>query len=251
MAITISGGITFSGGAVVGTITAPQSNLVLDLDAGRYSALPDGVVLPGTGGYTVSSPGAIGGLMVWQANAGDAGGVFRKIAATGDAFMTFGPDWSSGTQPYTVMMIYRPDFSDAGSGGRLLNANSDSPDWLLGMWNNGNSVQNVFFPGEFVGGNEPVDANHWQWIWATCDGAGAAQSWVANTTTEPQLYGTVSSGAGGFNGLRLFGRYTSPITTSEEPLASVGVVKVWDGVLTLPQIRDQYYAYQFRYASGL
>jgi hypothetical protein len=213
--------------------------LVLDLDAANYSAMPvDGSVIAGTGAYTITTLNP-GGSMLWDP---DNGGLFWKYAAVDTDFLTFGPDFSTTAQPYTVMMIYR---SQPGSDGRLLNANSSSPDWLAGLYSQN---QNAFFNGNFVGSTIPQD-NEWQFIWATYNGepgSPVSQSYVANSTVPTAAYGTDTTN-GGFNGLRLFGRYLNATTSSEVPIADVGLVKVWDGVLTLAQIQGQWTAYKTRF----
>ena len=173
------------------------------------------------------------------------GGIFRKTTAVDTDFLAFGPDYSATSQPYTVMMVYR---SQPTAPGRLLNANSASPDWLAGLWYNGTYVQNVFYNNAFVGSPTPAD-DAWQFIWATYNGeAGApfSQSYVANSTVPTTTYDTNASN-GGFQGLRLFGRYLNSTTSSEVPTADVGLVKLWDGVLTLAQIQAQWTAYKTRF----
>jgi len=241
MAITFGGGIELGGGISGGPdvrIPIPPV-LVLNLDAANYSAMPvDGSIIAGTGAYTITTLNS-GGSMSWDPA---DGGIFRKYYAADTDFLTFGPDFSSTSQPYTVMMVYR---SQPGSDGRLLNANSSSPDWLTGLYS---QYQNSFFNGSFVGSYTPQD-NNWQFIWATYNGepgSALSQSYVANSTTPTTTYGT-SSTNGGFDGLRLFGRYVSPTASSEVPTADVGLVKLWDGVLSLPAIQAQWDAYKTRF----
>jgi len=180
--------------------------------------------------------------MSWSAT---NGGIFRKTADTDTDFLTFGPDYSATSDDYTVMMVYR---SQPGAAGRLLNANSAAPDWLAGLWGNAGGVQDVFYNGNFVGGTTPAD-NAWQFIWATYNGnAGSptSQNYVANSTIPTTTFGTDTTN-GGFNGLRLFGRYASPTTSTEVPTADVGLVKVWDGVLTLSDIQGEWATYKTRF----
>jgi hypothetical protein len=241
---TIGGGITFGGGISAGPdnkIALPPV-LVLNLDAANYSAMPvDGTTIAGAGAYTITTLNP-GGSMSWDpAN----GGIFRKTVPDPTDFLAFGPDYSSTTQPYTVMMVYR---SQPPTGGRLLNANSASPDWLAGLWDNGTYVQNVFYNNAFVGTPTPADGA-WQFIWTTYNGdAGApfSQSYVANSSVPTTTYDTNASN-GGFDGLRLFGRYLNATTSSEVPTADTGLVKLWDGVLSLSDIQAQYNAYKTRF----
>jgi len=241
MAITFGGGIELGGGISGGPdvrIPIPPV-LVLNLDAANYSAMPvDGSIIAGTGAYTITTLNP-GGSMSWDPA---DGGIFRKYYAADTDFLTFGPNYSATSDPYTVMMVYR---SQPSSDGRLLNANSSSPDWLTGLYS---QYQNAFFNGNFVGSYTPQD-NAWQFIWATYNGeAGSpvSQSYVANSTVPTTPYGTDTTN-GGFDGLRLFGRYLNATTCSEVPIADVGLVKVWDGVLTLQQIQAQWAAYRTRF----
>ena len=244
MALTIDGGITIGGGIGIGPgIRIPRDpSLVLNLDAADYTAMPvDGTTIDGTGGFTITTLNT-DSSMTWSAT---NGGIFRKTVATTTDFLTFGPDYSATSELYTVMMIYR---SQPSSPGRLLNANSASPDWLLGLWGSGGGVQNVFFNGNFVGSPIPQDDN-WQFIWATYNGdpgSALSQIYVANSTLPTTTYGTETSN-GGFNGLRLFGRYVNGSTSSEVVTADVGLVKVWDGVLNLAQIQAQWNSYKTRF----
>jgi hypothetical protein len=240
--LQIGGSIQIGGGISAGPDVRVQIPpvLVLNLDAANYTAMPvDGTTIAGTGAYTITTLNP-GGSMSWDPA---DGGIFRKYYAADTDFLTFGPDFSTTTQPYTVMMVYR---SQPSSDGRLLNANSSSPDWLAGLYS---QYQNVFFNGTFVGSTTPED-NNWQFIWATYNGepgSALSQSYVANSTTPTTPHGTNTTNNGGFDGLRLFGRYLNSTTSSEVPIADVGLVKVWDGVLTLAQIQAQWTAYKTRF----
>jgi len=245
MSIEIGGSIAIGGGisAGPGVRVALPPTLVLNLDAANYIAMPvDGTVIAGTGAYTITTLNP-GGSMSWSAA---NGGIFQKTSPVDTDFLTFGPDFSATTQPYTVMMVYR---SQPASPGRLLNANSASPDWLAGLWFNGAAyVQDVFYNNAFVGTPTTADGD-WQFIWATYNGeAGApfSQIYVANSAVPTTTYDTNASN-GGFQGLRLFGRYLNSTTSSEVPTADTGLVKVWDGVLTLAQIQAQWTAYKTRF----
>jgi len=243
--LTIGAGIEIGAGISAGPdVRVPlPAVLVLDLDAANYTAMPvDGTTIAGTGAYTITTLNP-GGSMSWDPA---DGGIFRKTVATDTDFLAFGPNYSATSQPYTVMMVYR---SQPPTAGRLLNANSASPDWLAGLWFNGsNYVQNVFYNNAFVGTPTTAD-NAWQFIWATYNGDGGApvsESYVANSTVPTTTYDTNASN-GGFDGLRLFGRYLNATTSSEVPTADVGLVKVWDGVLSLSAIQTQWSTYRTRF----
>jgi hypothetical protein len=219
------------------------TQLVLDLDAANYSAVPvNGSTIAGTGGYaiTVVNPTP---RISWSS---DNGGVFRVTTASTTNFLAFGPDFSTSTQAYTVGMAYKWNGATAG---RLLNANTASPDFLMGLWGSGTCRMNIAFAGTFIGSSSDTADTAWHFIWFTCTGTVSAtrsKSYIATTTTPTGTYGTGSSN-GGFNGLRLFGRFVNSTTSSEEVDADVGFVKVWNGELTLAEIQAQYSNYATRF----
>ena len=67
------------------------------------------------------------------------------------------------------------------------------------------------------------------------------------TNSQPTTTFGTGSTSGGFNRLRLFGRYADATTISEVGVYDTALVKVWDGVLTLAQIQTQYAAYKTRF----
>ena len=217
--------------------------LVLNLDAANYSAVPTNAsTIAGTGGFTITTSNT-NSSMAW---ASTAGGIFRKTTANDTDMLRFGPNYSSSSQAYTVMMVYR---SVSGTAGRLLNANTDSPDWLAGLWGNAGGVQNIFFNGSFVGSSSTAQDNNWQFIWCTYNGtpgSAVSESYVANSSQPTTTFGT-RVGSGGFNGLRLFGRFVNSTTSTEVVTADVGLVKLWDSVLTLAQIQSQWNTYKTRF----
>jgi len=218
-------------------------SLVLDLDAANYSAVPvDGSTIAGTGAYpiTVVNPTP---RISWSS---DNGGVFRVTTASTNNFLSFGPDFTSSTQAFTVGMAYKWNGATAG---RLLNANTASPDFLMGLWGSPAAQMNIAFAGSFIGPNNTAANTAWRFIWFTCTGTVSAtrsKSYIATTTAPSGTNGTGSDN-GGFNGLRLFGRFVNSTTSSEPVDADVGFVKVWNGELTLAQIQAQYAAYAARF----
>jgi hypothetical protein len=181
--------------------------------------------------------------MAWSTT---TGGIFRKTTSNSADMLIFGPNYSSTSQAYTVMMVYR---SVSGTAGRLLNANTASPDWLAGLWGSGSGVQHIFYNGNFIGSSSTAQDGNWQFLWVTYNGISASavsQSYIANSSQPTSTFGTGSTN-GGFNGLRLFGRYATDTTNTEVVTADVGLVKVWNGVLTLAQIQSQYAAYKTRF----
>ena len=215
---------------------------VLNLDAANYSAVPtNGSTISGTGSYaiTVSNPTP---AISWNAA---NGGVFRVTSAATNStnFLSFGPDYSTNTQAFTVGMAYK---WNGVTGGRLLNANSSSPDFLMGLYNT-TCVMNIAFNGSgFIGPSNTAADTAWHFIWLTWNGSNTANSYVATNTTPSGVLGT-SATMGGFNGLRLYGRFASSTTISEPVDADIGFVKVWNSVLTLTQIQAEWATYKTRF----
>jgi hypothetical protein len=213
--------------------------LVLDLDAANYSAVPvNGSTIAGSGSYaiTVTNPTP---RISWNAA---NGGVFRVTTASTNNHFIFGPDFTSSTQAYTVGMAYKWNGATAG---RLLNANTASPDFLMGLWDSPASRMNIAFAGAFVGSNTDAADTAWHFIWFTCTGTVSAtrsKSYVATNTAPSGTYGT-GSGNSGFNRLRLFSRENN----TEEVDADVGFVKVWNKELSLAEIQAEHAAYKTRF----
>jgi hypothetical protein len=222
--------------------SAPTVNLVLNLDAATYSAMPtNSSTIAGTGAYpiTVLNPNS---RMSWNAA---NGGVFRVTTASTADFMTFGPNYGSA-QAFTVGMAYKWNGTTIG---RLLNANSTTPDFLMGLWGGGGGSMNIAYGDAFVGGSSTVADTAWHFIWFTntgSAGASKAKSYIATNTAPSATNGTGTTN-NGFNGLRLFSRYFNSTTSSEQVDADVGFVKVWDGELTLAQIQAEHATYKTRF----
>ena len=224
--------------ASYGGVAGP--NLVMNLDAADYSAIPtNGTTIAGTGAYTITTSNT-NSSMAW---ASTAGGIFRKTTANDTDMLRFGPNYSSATQAYTVMMVYR---SVSGTAGRLLNANTASPDWLMGLWGSGAGVQDIFFNGSFIGSSSTAQTGAWRFAWMTSNGTTTTNAYAAGNAAPTGTHGT-RAGVSGFNQLRLFGRYASASQNVEVVTADVGLVKVWDGALTLAQIQTQWSTYSTRF----
>jgi hypothetical protein len=240
--------IEFSNGFSIKPIAVPitvSANLVFDLDAANYSAVPtNGTTVAGIGAYTITTSNA-GSSLGWNsAN----GGVFRKSSAINnfnDMFYASGINYSTASQPWTVFMAYK---WDGVTGGRLLNANSASPDFLMGLWSSSATTRmNIAFNGSFVGINNTPADTAWHFIWMTNDGlntTNSSKSYIA-TNIAPTT-STSRTGSSGFNGLRLFGRFVTSISSSEPVSGDVAFVKVYDGALTLADIQTLHAAYKSR-----
>ena len=216
---------------------------VLNLDAANYSAVPvDASTVAGSGAYPITVQNT-NSRMSWDAA---NGGVFRVTSAATNStdFMSAGPNYSSGTQAFTVGMAYKWNGVTAG---RLLNANSASPDFLMGLWGAPASRMDIAFNGSsFIGSNSTAADTAWHFIWFTWNGSNVTNSYIATNIAPSGVNGT-GSGNSGFNGLRLFGRFASSTVISEPVDADVGFVKVWDTALTLAQIQTEHATYKTRF----
>jgi len=229
--------------AIARVVSIFVPSLVFDLDAANYSAVPtNGTTVAGTGAFAITTSNA-GSSLAWNAA---NGGVFRKSAAgTSDMFFG-GPDYSGASKPFTVFMAYK---WDGGTSGRLLNANSASPDFLMGLWGSSGTKMDIAFNGSFVGSSSTAADTNWHFIWMTDDAlntTNSTKSYIA-TNTAPSTTNGTRTGSSGFNGLRLFGRFSNSTTNSEPVTGDIGFVKVWDGVLSLAQIQEQHALYKARF----
>jgi hypothetical protein len=215
---------------------ASVPDLVYDLDAANYSAVPTTAsTVAGTGAYAITVANA-GSSISWQsANEG----LFRKSTNSGTDVMYGGPNWVTG-QSYSVFMAYR---RIATSPGRLLNTQSEaSKDWLLGLYN-GNP--NAFYPNFSV--NLPGSGADlvWRFNWATWNTTTSLGQLYTATSAQPtgtSFTGT-NAGGGGFNQLRMFSRSAG----TEVQTADIGFIKVYNGVLTLANVQSLYATYAARF----
>jgi hypothetical protein len=240
MAIVIGPGIEVGPGVTLERGSVIAANLVYDLDAANYAAMPaNGTVVPGTGttGQRTLTVANAGSSISW--NAANSG-VFRKSNNVGTDTMYGGPDWSTG-QSYTVFMAYKLSVT---SSGRLLNTQSEaSRDWLLGAYN---GFVNAFYPNYSV--NLPSSGTNavWNFIWGTWNATTGLGQLYAATSTQPtttSFTATNLGGGGGANQMRLFSRSSG----SEVQTADIGFVKAYDGILTLANIQSLYGEYKARF----
>jgi len=241
--------ITFENGFSIRPLAVPivvSANLVFDLDAANYSAVPtNGTTVAGTGAYTITTSNTYASLAWNSAN----GGVFRKSSAINnfnDMFYASGINYSTTSQPWTVFMAYK---WDGVTGGRLLNANSSSPDFLMGLWSSsGTTRMNIAFNNAFVGLSNTTADTAWHFIWMTNDGLNTTNSTKAYIATNiaPTTTNGTRNASSGFNGLRLFGRFSTSTLSSEPVSGDVAFVKVYDGALTLADIQTLHAAYKSR-----
>ena len=215
---------------------ASGPDLVYDLDAANYSAVPvNGSTVAGTGAFTITVANA-GSSISWQAT---NEGLFRKSTSLGTDVMYGGPNYVTG-QSYSVFMAYR---RIATSSGRLLNTQSElSKDWLMGLYN-GNP--DTFYPNYAV--NLPGSGADlaWHFGWATWNTTTSLGQLYTATSSQPTgvAYAVTNGGGGGFNQLRMFSRAAG----SEVQTADIGFVKAYNGVLTLANVQSLYATYAARF----
>ena len=238
MPIDVGPGITIGSGITVGGGFVASVELVYNLDAANYSALPvNGSTVAGTGAYPITVSNTTSRLSWSSAN----GGIFTMSgagASTTDT-MVGGPNWVTG-QSYSVFMAYQATATQAG---RLLNTNNEaSKDWLMGLYT-GNP--NTFYPNGTV--NLPATGADlvWHFGWATFNtSTTVGQLWIA-TNTQPTTFTYTATNAafGGFNQLRLFSRSGG----SEVQTGNVGLVQAYSGIFTTADIQGLYAQYKGRF----
>ena len=205
------------------------------------AATPFTTITDATGNYpiTITNPTP---RISWSS---ENGGVFRVTTASTNNFLTFGPNYGSA-QAFTVGMAYKWNGT---LGGRLLNANTASPDFLMGLWGSAGCKMNIAYGDAFVGSSADTADTAWHFIWFTntgSAGASKAKSYIATSTAPSGTYGTGATN-NGFNGLRLFGRFVNSTTSSEQVDADVGFVKVWNKELSLAEIQAEHATYKARF----
>ena len=236
--IVLNQGMAFVPDAAVASGPSP----VLNLDAANYSAMPtNSSTIAGTGAYTISvvNPNS---RVSWNSA---SGGVFRVTTASTADFLTFGPNYGSA-QAFTVGMAYKWNGTTIN---RLLNANSATPDFLMGLWSGNGGTMNIAYTDAFVGVSNTAADTAWHFIWVSSTGitgASKSKSYIATNTAPSGTNGTGATN-NGFNGLRLFGRYSTASTSTEQVDADVGFVKVWNSELTLAQIQAEHATYKTRF----
>ena len=188
-----------------------------------------------TGTYAITTTNAGATIAYNSAN----GGVFRKSTSSGADVMILGPNYVTG-QSYTVFMAYK---ISATSAGRLLNTNSEATkDWLLGAYN---GYPKAFYPNFSVNLPGSGADTVWHFSWGTFNtGSSLGQLYTATSAqpTSTSFTGT-NSGGGGFNQLRLFSRSGGV----EVQTADIGMIRVYNGVVTLAQVQSQYAAFKARF----
>ena len=240
MAIVIGPGIEIGPGITLERGSVVSANLVYDLDAANFAAMPaNGTVVAGTGttGQRTLTVANAGASISWQAA---NQGVFRKSNSTGTDTMYGGPSWSTG-QSYTVFAAYK---LSATSAGRLLNTQSEATrDWMMCAYN---GFVNAFYPNFSVNLPSSGTSVAWNFAWGTWSSVtGLGQLYTATSAqpTTTSFTATNLGGGGGPNQIRLFSRSAA----TEVQTADIGFVKVYDAVLTLAEVQTLYGQYKARF----
>jgi hypothetical protein len=195
----------------------------------------NGSTVSGTGAYSVTVTNASSSISWNSAN----GGTFVKSNNVGTDVIYGGPNYVT-SQSYTVFMAYKISVTSAG---RLLNTQNEAvKDWLMGVYN-GNP--NTFYPNFSVNLPSSGADTVWHLDWATWDTVTNTGTLYTSTSIAPNnfAYSVINASGGGFNQLRLFSRASG----SEVQTASIGFVKVWNGILSLSQIQAQHALYKTRF----
>jgi hypothetical protein len=229
------------------TTISPLAGLVFDLDAANYSALPVNGSTDATGTYSLSVTNAGASISYISSN----GGYFSKSNNVGTDSIIAGPNYTSTSQSYSVFMAYAVNTT---AGGRLLNTNNEATnDWLLGSYFSSLYYKNVWYPNASL--NLTVDSytvdSGWNFIWATYDATtGTANLYISSSTVnntsgptafyKQAVYGVSSRG---FNQLRLWSRSGG----SEVQSGKIGLVKVYNRVLSVSDIQTLWSQYHSRF----
>ena len=212
------------------------ARLVYDLDAANFTALPtNGAIVNGFPLIVTNPTGTL-------ALASDNGKSFYKSYDGGSDYISGGPNYVTG-QSYTVFMAYKLIYL----GGRLLNtADSSVKDWFMGSYVNN---PRAFYPNINVNLPEPAHVYYdtlWHLDFATWDTSTYTGSLYTSTSSAPNesvnFWRSTNSFGGGFNGLRLFNGPGQQTQTG-----NIAFDKVYDGVLTLPEIQGLHATHKARF----
>ena len=215
---------------------AAVPNLVLNLDAANYAAVPTtGSTVAGTGAYPITVANA-GSITYSSAD----GGSWAKSNNVQTDTMYGGPNYATG-QSYTVFMAYK---LSATSAGRILNSGDEARNWLMGSFTGRPSA---FFPGFTVNLPGGSTDTAWHLDWATWNAATNTGQIYTATNTAPTNYAFTATNAsgGGFIELRMFSR--ASVSVPQVQTGNIAFVKVYDSVLDLATIQSLHATYKARF----
>jgi len=215
------------------------ATVVYNLDAANYSTVPtNGSTVAGSS-YTLTVSNA-NSRISWSS---DNGGVFRStyIGDAMAAYISGGPNYSNGNQSFTIFIAYKLATS---SSGRLLNTgNEANGDFVMGSYNGRPKV--YFTAAQNINLSGATADTVWHLDWATFNKTTGVANLYSATSAQPTAYTYTGTNVSirGPNQLRLFNRASG----TEAAPADIGVIKVWDGALTLAQIQTEYASYKTRF----
>ena len=211
---------------------------VFDLDAANFTGVPtNGTIV---NGFPLSVANLYGTLSRNSNNGGSF--VNQNTTSYQYDYISGGPNYETG-KSYTVFMAYKLIAGTNDPFGRLLTATIyNNKDWIMGSYN---SQPKTFYPNTPVSlYTYPLD-DIWHLDFVTWNTSTYTGTLYATTDTGPTNYLRIStdSSGGGFNGLRLFS-----LSTGNYPhRGHIAFVKVYDDVLTLPEMQSLYNTYKARF----
>ena len=235
-------GTTMTVSGVTGTITTGMSVTGGSVPAGTYIVSGSGSTWTVNASVTQGSTSMVGARINWF---GTQGGIFSNYFS-GDginAFITGGPNIPANTS-YTVMMAYKLNNGLTANYGRLLNSDTASPDFLMGGYSNYPKV--YFSNGVSINLTGAARDTVWHIDFVTFDKTSTVGNVFSSTSSQPTAtptYTATNSGISGFNQLKLFSKSDG----NECAAGDIGMVKVWNGVLTTTQMQTEYAAYKARF----
>ncbi len=241
---SISGNIlTVSG--VTGTIKVGMTITGGSVPAGTFITSTYGSAWQLSASLTQSSTSMVGKQINWLAT---QGGIFSTYGAQLNYDnITGGPNILANTS-YSVMMAYKLNIGlNGGISGRLLNSYGQTQNpggWIMGGHN---GYPSVFYSDPYGNPNgSPSQDTIWHIDFVTYDKTSQIGKIFSCTNTQPetptQSFNPFSN-QGVLNGFRLFSRSTG----DEWAEGNIGVIKAWDGVLTIAQMQTEYAAYKVRF----
>ena len=241
-------GTTLTVSGVTGTITTGMTVTGGSVPAGTFIQSGSGSTWTVSASVTQSSTSMVGARINWV---GTQGGIFSNYFNSGvdNSHITGGPNIPANTS-YSVMMAYKLSIGTIGSSyGRLLNSYGQSNlpgGWVMGGWNGYYGVWYSDPYGDPYGiGSDTI----WHIDFVTFDKTSLIGNVFSSTSSQPTATPTESfspfsnQGINGLKGLRLF----SMDSGQEWAAGNIGMVKVWNGVLTTTQMQTEYNAYKARF----
>jgi hypothetical protein len=234
-------GTTLTVSGVTGTITTGMTVTGGSVPAGTYIVSGSGSTWTVSASVTQGSTSMTGARINWF---GTQGGIFSNYFS-GDAinaFITGGPNIPSST-PYTVMMAYKLNNGLTANYGRLLNSDTGTPDFIMGGYSNYPKV--YFSNGVSINLTSATRDTVWHIDFVTFNGTSLGNVF-SSTSVQPTAtptYTATNAGISGFNQLQLYSKSDG----NECAAGDIGMVKVWNGVLSTAQMQTEYNAYKARF----